>query len=71
MRKPFNGDLAANIRDVALKDRSTSINSLELLLQYEHPAALIRNLLGGHKELLKAKASIELAAVAAEQQEGN
>ena len=69
MRKPFDGDLADNIRDVVLPDINTAIESLEHLLQYEHPAAVIRNLLGGHKELVKARASIGLAAVAAEQQE--
>ena len=68
MRKPFDGDLANSIRDVALADITTAINSFELLLQYEHTAAVIRNLLGDHKELVKATASIGLAAVAAEQE---
>ena len=67
MRKPFDGDLADNIRDVVLPDITTAIDSLERLLQYEHPEAVIRNLLGGHKELVKARSSIGLAAVAAEQ----
>ena len=68
MRERFNGDLADNIRDVVLPDINTAIESLERLLEFEHPAAVIRNLLGGHKELVKARASVELAAVAAEQE---
>ena len=69
VRKPFDGNLAENIRDVVLPDINTASESLERLLEFEHPAAVIRNLLGGHKELVKARASIGLAAVAAEQLE--
>lgn len=69
MRERFNGDLADSLRGAVLIDITNAINTLDHLLHYEHPAAVIRNLLGGHKELVKARASIGLAAVAAEQQE--
>lgn len=70
MRERFDGNLAENIRGVALADITTAISTLNDLLEYEHSAAVIRNLLGGHKELIKAQASIGLAAVAAEQEAG-
>ena len=71
MKRPtFNGDTATNIRGVALPDIEQAITAVEELLGYEHPSTVARNLSGGLRELIKARASIGLAAVAAER-EGN
>ena len=71
MRPSFEGDTALNIRNVLLPDIKNAIQAVETFLEYEHPSMVARNLSGGLGELIKAKGSIGLAAVAAEQLEGN
>ena len=68
MRPKFKGDLPQNIRHALLPELNAAIASLESLLDYEHPAIIVRNLSGGLRELIKARASIGLAAMAAEQE---
>ena len=69
-RPPFEGDTALNLRNAVLPDVEQAIAAIEALLQYEHPTTVVRNLSGGLRELIKARASIGLAAIAAEQEVG-
>ena len=59
-----------NIRAV-IDELSNSLNLLDELLEYEHDALIVRQLVPAQKELNKARASLGLAAIAAEQQVGN
>lgn len=68
MRPKFQGDTALNIRHALLPELNAAIASLESLLEFEHPAIVVRNLSGGLRELIKARSSIGLAAMAAEQE---
>jgi hypothetical protein len=68
MRPKFEGDLPLNIRHALLPELNAAIASLESLLDYELQAIVVRNLSGGLRELIKARASIGLAAMAAEQE---
>ena len=70
MRPKFEGDTALNIRHALLPELNAAIAAVETLLSYEHPSLIVRNLVGGLRELEKARASIGLAAMAAEQEEG-
>ena len=70
MRPQFEGDTALNIRHALLPELNAAIAAVETLLSYEHSALIARNLSGGLRELEKARASIGLAAVAAEQEAG-
>jgi hypothetical protein len=53
MRELFDDNLSDNIRGVAQADSTTAINILEHLQQCEHPAAVIRNILCGHKVTIR------------------
>ena len=68
MRPKFEGDTALNIRHALLPELNAAIAAVETLLEFEHPAIVVRNLSGGLRELIKARASIGLAAMAAEQE---
>ena len=70
MRPEFTGSLPENIRAV-IDELSNSLNLLDELLEYEHDALIVRQLVPAQKELNKARASLGLAAIAAEQQVGN
>ena len=70
-RPKFEGDTALNLREAVLPEIEDAVAVLEHFLQYEHNTLIARNLSGGLRELIKARASIRLAAVAAEQLEGN
>ena len=69
-RPLFEGDTALNLRNAVLPEIEQAISAIEDFLQYEHAATVVRNLSGGLRELNKAKASIGLAAIAAEQGAG-
>ena len=69
-RPTFEGDTALNLRNAVLPDVQQAIAAVEDFLRYEHPTTVVRNLSGGLRELIKASASIELAAIAAEQEIG-
>ena len=70
-RPKFEGDTALNLREAVLPEIEDAVAALEHFLQYEHNTLIARNLSSGLRELIKARASIGLAAVAAEQLEGN
>ena len=69
MRPEFTGSLPENIRAV-IDELSNSLNLLDELLEYKHDALIVRQLVPAQKELNKARASLGLAAIAAEQQVG-
>ena len=68
MRPQFEGSLPDNIRAV-ITDLNGTISQLETILEFEHDALIIRQLMPAHRELVKARASLELGAIAAGQQE--
>ena len=68
MRPKFEGSLPHNVRAV-IDDLNSRIHQLEALLEFEHNVLVIRQLRPAHGELVKARASLGLAAVAAEQVE--
>ena len=68
MRPKFEGSLPHNVRAV-IEDLNSTINLLECLLEYEHQALVIRQLRPAHGELINARASLALAAVAADRVE--
>ena len=68
-RPLFEGDTALNLRHAVLPEVEQTISAAEDFLQYGHPATVVRNLSGGLREITKARASIGLAAIAAEQLE--
>ena len=70
-RPKFEGDTALNLREAVLPEIEDAVAVLEHFLEFEHSSLVARNLSGGLRELIKARASIGLAAVAAEQLEGN
>ena len=67
-RPPFKGDTALNLRKAVLPDIEHAIAAVEEFLRFEHPSTVARNLSGGLRELIKARASIGLTAIAAEQE---
>lgn len=67
-RPKFEGDTALNLRHAVLPEVEHAILVLKDFLEFEHNSLIARNLSGGLRELTKAKASIGLAAVAAEQE---
>ena len=69
MRPKYEGSPATSIRAV-INDLNVAIQTLDELLQYDHSALVIRQLRPAAKELTQARASLGLAAIAAEQ-EGN
>ena len=70
MRPKFTGSLPENIRAV-IDELSNSLNLLDELLEYEHNGLIVRQLVPAQRELNKARASLGLAAIAAEQLEDN
>jgi len=70
MRPKFTGSLPENIRAV-IDELSNSLNLLDELLEYEHNGLIVRQLVPAQRELNKARASLGLAAIAAEQMEGS
>lgn len=70
-RPKFEGDTALNLREAVLPEIEDAVAVLEHFLEFEHSSLVARNLSGGLRELIKARSSIGLAAVAAEQQEAN
>ena len=67
-RPRFEGDTALNLRHAVLPEVEQAVQVVEEFLQYEHSSLIARNLSGGLRELIKARASIGLACVAAEQE---
>ena len=51
-----------------INDLNVAIQTLDELLQYDHSALVIRQLRPAAKELTQARASLGLAAIAAEQE---
>ena len=70
MRPEFSGSLPKNIRSV-IDQLSHSIDMLEELMEFNHDALVVRQLMPAQKELTRERTSLGLAAVAAEQLEGN
>ena len=70
-RPKLEGDTALNLRHAVLPEIEHAILVLKDFLDFEHNTLIARNLSGGLRELTKARASIALAATAAEQLEGN
>ena len=69
MRPKFEGDTALNLRHAVLPEVEQAIKTVEAFLEYEHTSPIARNLSGGFRELKKARTSILIAAMAAEQEE--
>ena len=69
-RPPFEGDTALNLRNAVLREVEQAVSAVEDFLLYEHSTLIARNLSGGLRELIKARASIGLACLAAEQEQG-
>jgi len=69
-RPKFQGDPVLNLRHSVLPEIEQAIAAVEDFLRYEHSSTVARNLSGGLRELTKARASIGLAAVAAEMEKG-
>ena len=61
-RPPFEGDTALNLRNAVLPEVEQAVQVVEEFLRFEHPSTVARNLSGGLRELIKARASIGLAA---------
>ena len=59
---------ALNIRHELLPVIYAAIAAVETLLGFGHPAIIFRNLTGGLRELIEARASIELATMNAEEE---
>ena len=70
MRPEFSGSLPKNSRSV-IDQLSHSIDMLEELMEFNHDALVVRQLMPAQKELTRERTSLGLAAVAAEQLEGN
>ena len=69
MRPQYDGSLPDAIHAV-IDDLNAAVVHLEELLQYDQSPLVIRQLRSAAKELSKARASISMAAIAAEQQAG-
>ena len=69
-RPPFEGDTALNLRNAVLPEVEQAVSAVEDFLQYKHNSLIARNLSGGLRELIKARAYIGLACLAAEQEQG-
>ena len=69
-RPPFEGDTALNLRNAVLPEVEQAVSAVEDFLLYEHSTLIARNLSGGLRELITARASIGLACLAAEQEQG-
>lgn len=65
MRPQYEGSLPDAIRAVA-NDLEGTLNQLETLASYELPGLTAQNLLPSLRQLIKARASLGMAAVAAE-----
>jgi len=70
MRPEFSGSLLKNSRSVN-DQPSHSVEMLEELMEFNHDALVVRQLMPAQKELTRERTSLGLAAVAAEQLEGN
>ena len=69
MRPQYDGSLPEAIRAV-IDDMNAAVVHLDELLKYEHSPLVIRQLRPAAKELSQARASLGMAAIAAEH-EGN
>ena len=69
MRPEFEGDLAHSIETVQ-DDLICTLEALQTLLQYEHDALIVRQLIPAQRELHNARKSLAVAVIAAEQQLG-
>ena len=68
MRPEFTGSLPSSIRAV-IDHLNHSIDLLDELMEFNHDALVVRQLMPAQKELTRARASLSMAAIAAEQQE--
>ena len=69
MRPQYEGSLPHAVRAV-IDDLNAAVVHLEALLEFDHSPLVIRQLRPAAKELSQARASLGMAAIAAEQ-EGN
>ena len=70
MRPQYDGSLPDAIRAV-IDDVNAAVVHLDELLKYDHSPLVIRQLRPVAKELAQARASLGMAAIAANQQAGN
>ena len=67
MRPKYTGSLPDEIRTVI--DRlDVAIDHMDQWLEFDHSALIVRQLLPAHKELTKARATLGMARIAAEQE---
>ena len=69
MRPQYEGSLPESVRCINDELQSV-INHLETLLEFEHSTLVIRQLIPAARELTQARASLGMAAVAAEMEQG-
>ena len=69
MKPQYNGSLPDAIRAV-INDLNAAVVHLEELLKYDQTQLVIRQLRPAAKELNQARASLGMAAIAAEQEQG-
>ncbi len=67
MRPQYEGSLPHAVRAV-IDDLNDAIVHLDTLLEYDHSPLVIRQLRPAAKELTQARASLGMAAIAAEQE---
>jgi hypothetical protein len=67
MRPQYEGALPQSIRCI-VDELNSVISHLDTLLEYDHSALVIRQLRPAAKELSQARASLGMAAIAAEQE---
>ena len=67
MRPTYEGALPHAIRAV-IDDLNDAILHLDTLLEFDHSPLVIRQLIPAAKELTQARASLGMAAIAAEQE---
>ena len=70
MRPQYDGSLPDAIRAV-IDDVNAAAVHLDELLKYDHSPLVIRQLRPAAKELSQARASLGMAAIAAQQEAGN
>ena len=66
-REPFEGSLPDNLRAVQ-SELDSALKLLEVLLEFQLPPLTAQNLLPAHRQLIKARASLGMAALAAQQE---
>ena len=66
-RPTFEGSMPDNIKEVR-QELDCALNLLEVLLEFQLPPLTAQNLLPARRQLIKARASLGMAALAAGQE---